>query len=264
MSEYSVAKHLVPGITIMARHFREASMSSLDSWSSERGAHHAIDLPREVCFHPPLSTSSYCTAVTPTELVLQQTAERLQSGPHYYKQQQDYDTNGGDEDDPLALARPQILACSSPEIRALCSEEDNVLYMSDVHLPTSTDSFKVHRSDIETHELKDEHLNDLERKLSLGKVRLLRGESSATSSTSATTQTTLLQLLQQPNQRHSEGPKRKPSLHRRISVSALPTMEQILSSTPSLPRPTHQKTQSAQNFTSQCRRQQHHGREYLS
>jgi len=109
--------HLRPGLTVMAYHCRDASLSSLESWNSADFGSCRLD---DLLDHPDihnvdprsLSASLHSPPKIPpipsTEVVLTHTANRLRSSP---------------EPPTSLLARPQILACSSPEIRALCQQQ---------------------------------------------------------------------------------------------------------------------------------------------
>ena len=115
--------HLRPGLTVMAYHCRDASLSSLESWNSaDFGScrlddlldHHDINNMDPLSLSASLHSPPKIPPIPSTEVVLTHTANRLRSSPEPPTITINTES---------MLARPQILACSSPEIRALCQQQ---------------------------------------------------------------------------------------------------------------------------------------------
>ena len=223
--------YLRPGMTIMAYHHgRDASFSSLDSWLSEiDGSSEALESsqlqPRVVGHRHRHSSMDR----PPTELVLTQAVDRLQQ-----QQQQSED----EEDDVTAAAAAaassfmvaaQILACSSPEIHALCSRrsfaETSERISTALVIPPVEENHQSPLNSIPSSSATSCTPACIEKNLC--KMHLFRSESDTTSSTSATT---ISLPPPSPNHHHtaSGASVRRPSLHRRLSFPALPPMALVL------------------------------------
>ena len=138
--------HFRPGMTIMAgqHHGRDASLSSLESWLSEIGSQGVryLDEPpqQQMSSVPPRRTRDR----PPTELVLTRTVDHLQQQQHQLlHRQKEQETAESSEEGETAvaswMASPTILACSSPEIHALCSKSSFTASKSEILLPFKTE-----------------------------------------------------------------------------------------------------------------------------
>ena len=139
-SEVEGTMHLRPGMTIMAgghHHGRDSSLSSLESWLSEIGSQGFRVLEEPSQQQMPTVTPRQSVDRPPTELVLTKTVDRLQQQQQQQqpKEQETAESfEEGETDAPSWMASPTILACSSPEIQALCSKSSFVASKSEIRL----------------------------------------------------------------------------------------------------------------------------------